>query len=54
MNDDTTIINKLWHLRKQLNDHFGDKEYKEVYRTPLNVDICNEVDELVAHIKLNY
>lgn len=54
MNTDKTLINKLWWLKNQLNDHFGDKEYREVYNKTLNTDICREVDELVQHIKENY
>lgn len=54
MNTDRTLINKLWWLHKHLNDHFGDKEYKEVYDKELNSDICREVDELVEYIKTNY
>lgn len=54
MNNDKTIINKLWWLRKMLQDHFGDKEYKEVYDKTLPEEVCKEIDELVAYIKLNY
>jgi hypothetical protein len=54
MNNDTTIINRLWWLRKHLNDHFGDKKYKEVYDKTLNEDICLELDELIVYIKLEY
>lgn len=54
MNNDKTIINKLWWLKGLLNSHFEGKAYKEVYDKELNSDICREVDELVAHIKANY
>ena len=54
MNKDTQIIHYLWWLRKFLNDHFGDMEYKDVIRKELGVDVCNEVDELVKYIKENY
>lgn len=54
MNNDTQIIHHLWWLRKFLNEHFEDKEYKDVYRKALNTDICKELDALVAHIKLEY
>lgn len=54
MNEDTQIIHHLWWLRKFLNEHFGEKEYKDIYRKTLDSDICKELDELVAHIKANY
>ena len=43
--NDSTIINKLWWLRKFLNDSFKGKEYKDICRKELSVDICKEVDE---------
>lgn len=51
---DKTIINKLWWLRKMLDEHFADKEYKEVYDKELPSEVVQEVDELVAYIKENY
>lgn len=51
---DKTLINKLWWLNKILSDHFGKKEYKEVYDKKLPEDVCKEVDELVAYIKSTY
>jgi hypothetical protein len=54
MNNDKTIINKLWWLKKLLNDHFEEFDYSVVYDKELNTDICKEVDELVAYIKENY
>jgi hypothetical protein len=54
MNNDTTLINKLWWLKGFLNAHFGDKEYKEVYKKDLTPEICKEIDEIVLHIKQNY
>lgn len=54
MNQDTTLINRLWWLRKFLDNHFNTQEYKEVYNKPLDTDTMRELDEIVAHIKLNY
>jgi hypothetical protein len=54
MNNDSQIINHLWWLRKFLNNHFGDKEYKDIIREELDTDTCRELDDLVQHIKLNY
>lgn len=54
MNNDKTLINKLWWLRKHLNDHFGDKEYKDVYDKELDSDTSRELDAIVQHIKTNY
>lgn len=54
MKQDTTLINKLWWLNKFLTSHFDGKEYKEVYNLTLSKDVCDEVDELVAHVKENY
>ncbi len=54
MKNDTQIIHHLWWLRKFLNSHFGDKEYKDVYRKELDTDTIKELDALVAHIKTNY
>lgn len=52
--DDKTITHHLWWLRKYLNDQFQNKEYKQVIYEELSIDICKEVDALVAHIKENY
>lgn len=54
MNNDTQIIHHLWWLRKFLNEHFADKEYKETFRKELDSDTIKEVDALVAYIKENY
>lgn len=54
MNDDKTLINKLWWLRKFLNEEWNDKEYKDICNDTLNEDICKEVDAIVQHIKENY
>jgi len=29
-------------------------KYKEIMENELSEEVCNEIDELVAHIKLNY
>jgi CO dehydrogenase/acetyl-CoA synthase beta subunit len=49
---DKTIINKLWWLNKMLNEHFKDKEYKDVHDKEVPEEVCKEIDELVEHIKL--
>lgn len=54
MNNDKTLINKLWWLNKFLNEAFEGKTYPQAQEEGLNVDICNEVDEIVKHIKQNY
>lgn len=54
MNSDKTIIHHLWWLRKFLNNHFGDKEYKDVIYQELDSDTMREIDELVQHIKTTY
>lgn len=54
MNNDTQLIHHLWWLRKFLNQHFDGKDFKDVYRKELDTDTCNELNDLVAHIKLNY
>ena len=51
---DTQIIHHLWWLKKFLNSHMDNKEYKDIIRQPLTVDIQRELDDLVAHIKANY
>jgi hypothetical protein len=51
---DSTIINKLWWLRKFLNSQWGEREYKEICEEKLSDEIAKEVDELVAYIKENY
>ena len=52
---DTQITHHLWwiyqHLKKQ---SFQDKEYKDIINRPLDPDTIRELDDLVAHIKLNY
>lgn len=52
--DDIQVIHHLWWLNKFLTRHFAGKEYKDIIRKELDVDICKEVDELVEHIKANY
>jgi hypothetical protein len=54
MKQDKQIIHHLWWLKKFLEDDFGKKEYKEVIYKDLSDDTIKELDELVAHIKLNY
>lgn len=51
---DKTLVNKLWWLNKILNKQFKGKEYKDIYDIDLDTDITKELDEIVAHIKLNY
>ena len=46
MNNDRTLINKLWWLRKFLNDHFEDNEYKAVINMDLSVDIVRKSTRL--------
>ncbi len=54
MKNDGQITHHLWWLRKFLDDHFKDKEYKDIIEEDLSEDIKKEVDMLVAHIKQNY
>ena len=54
MNNDRQIIHHLWWLNKFLNRDFKDKEYKKLIYEELSVDVCNEIDDLVKHIKENY
>jgi CO dehydrogenase/acetyl-CoA synthase beta subunit len=52
--DDKTIINRLWWLRKMLDDFWGSKPYKEIYDKALPAEVVKEIDELVAYIKETY
>lgn len=54
INNDTTLINRLWWLRKFLNRDFDGKSYDEINDDGLSTDVCKEVDEIVEHIKTNY
>jgi hypothetical protein len=54
MNDDKTIIHKLWWLKRFLDDQWKDRAYAEIHAEPLSEDICNEIDEIVQYIKENY
>lgn len=54
MKKDKQIIHHLWWLRRFLDNHFADREYKEMIYKELDIDTVKEVDDLVAYIKLNY
>jgi hypothetical protein len=54
MHNDGQIIHHLWWLRKYLDAHFNDQTYAEIINQKLDTDTLEELDRLVAHIKLNY
>lgn len=50
MENDTQVIHHLWWLRRFLQNHFGDKEYKDVIRQELDSDTIRELHDIVLHI----
>lgn len=54
MSNDTQIIHHLWWLNSFLNRHFSGKRYANIINKELDTDICKELEELIAHIKINY
>lgn len=52
MNDDTQIKHHIWWIIKTLGKL--PETYAEFLKEPLSKEICDEVDQLVAHIKTNY
>lgn len=52
MNNDKQIKHHIWWIIKTIG--LLPKTLKEFNSQPISEEICREIDELVAHIKLNY
>lgn len=53
MNNDNQIKHHLYWIMRGLG-HISPDKYAEIMDIELNEETCEEIDKLVAHIKLTY